>query len=141
MTSTKQRIYRGIAEILAGMTTGDSARSEQGQAMVNQVFDNLPATIRAAYNTITLAAAEIEVGTKTGDYDRVGLGWSALDDGMLALDALRAKDADLMSQLDQARKDMWEAVRHHIPLEARQQFASVMTAHQNILAKLASGGE
>lgn len=93
-------------------------------------------TVRDAYNKINMAAAEIEVGTKTGDYDRVDRGWTALDDGLLTLDALRANDHDLISQLDQARLDMWEAARQHMPLEARQKFGEAMTAHQNILSKL-----
>lgn len=139
MSSIKERIFGGIAEILAGMKSGDEERSKRGQAMVNQAFDNLPPTIRDAYNHINLAAAEIEVGTRLGDHDRVGWGWAAIDDAMLALDALRAKDHDLLYQLDQARQDMWEAAARYLPLEARHKVAAAMTAHQNVLAKLAGG--
>jgi len=141
MTSIKQRVFLGIAEILAGHNSGDLARSEQGQAMVNQVFDNLPASIRAAYGTINLAAAEIEVGTKTGDYDRVGGGWAALDDAMLALDALRQKDNDLLMDLHKSALTMWEiAWPYLVGKNDSEKFMTARTLHQDCLARL-SGGE
>ena len=143
--TNKERIFLGIAEILAGMITGDLQRSEQGQAMVEAVFDNLPATTRDVYNQINLAAAEIEVGTRVGDPDRVGWGWAVIEDALLALDGLRAKDRDLLigklMELHKSALTMWEtAWPYLVATQDSDKFIAARTLHQNCLANLAGGG-
>jgi len=138
--TTKERIFLGIAEILAGYKSGDTERGDRGQEMVRKVFDNLPATIRDAYNQVTQGAAEIEVGTRLGDADRVGWGWATVDDALLALNALRADDADTRMELHESALTMWEtAWPYLVATQDSDKFIAARTLHQDCLAKLAGG--
>ncbi len=140
MNSTKQRIFLGIAEILAGEKHGDVARGAGGQEMIEAVFDNLPDNIRDAYNHINMGIAEIEVGTRVGDADRVGWGYSVVDDALLALNGLRADGADARMELHRAGVKLWEIADSHLAftgdygryLRARERF-------QIALSKIAGG--
>ena len=88
-------------------------------------------------NKIVQSIAEIEVGTRTGDTDRVRQGWAAVEDVLLTLNAFRAKEYDLLAELDKTRLKMWEACRYYMPLNARQLISEAMTVHQNIIGALA----
>jgi len=139
MNSTKQKIWSGIAEIVAGEKHGDIARGDRGQEMVRKVLDDLPDNIRDAYNQVTQGAAEIEVGTRDGDADRVGWGWATVDDALLALNALRVDDAYTRMELHRAAMEMFDIAMPCLVGDLVDKFSAARELHQKCLAKLAGG--
>ena len=139
MNSTKERIWTGIAEIVAGYKSGDIARGDRGQEMVRKVLDNLPDNIRDTYNHINMGIAEIEVGTRDGDADRVGMGYATIDDALLALNARQATDHDLLMQIHESAMDMFEIAMPYLLGDLVDKFLAARTLHQDCLSKLSGG--
>jgi len=92
--------------------------------------------IRDAYNHINMGIAEIEVGTRVGDPDRVGWGWATVDDALLSLEGMRVNETDLRMELHRAAMELWEIAEPHLVgtedavryMRARERFQTILSA-------------